>query len=123
VIHFDSFEEFAAAIGDDCGCDADEGGKRVGWVVCPPSCCDRPDHQHAVEISRETVLAAVTDEPRSASAIYLAMNGLPPDTAFTISHRHARKRVGTTLQFLFEDGLIQQEITGDGERVHTKFFR
>jgi hypothetical protein len=74
--------------------------------------------QHLPPLS---VLDAVDETPRSASAIYLAMNGLPPDTHFTVSHRSARRHVGRSLERLAREGLVVRHVERIGGRAHITF--
>lgn len=39
-------EAQAQAPDNCCLCEATEEGEYIGWVACPESCCERPDHSH-----------------------------------------------------------------------------
>lgn len=71
------------------------------------------------------VLRALTEEPESATAIFLRIEGLPEDKSLTTALRKRRRAVAKRLELLAEEGRIERREgnVADGEYPIPLYYR
>lgn len=88
-----TLEEAMAVVGAEvCLCDATEDGEPIGWVACPASCCERPDHSHGDERQEYMGSGLVSPSDESAIERYMqAKDKIAKTKASIIKDRKERK--------------------------------